>query len=109
MNHTKSETHNNQHPRPYTMTLTFTANPTYPTNHEIVRLWLLGFTNVIIDRTKGYSEKMEIEPDELYDMIDRFDRKYFNGMPPVVSRLAEQLPETNKDARDCGVFEYLLV
>ena len=91
------------------MTLTFSTNPTYPSNDQpLLKHWLEGMTNVIIDHTKGYSVNMIIEPDDLYDMIDSFDAKYFRGMPPNVSRLANQDPHTSENVRTFSVFEYLL-
>jgi len=92
------------------MTLTFTATPTYPSKDQpLIKHWLEGMTNVIIDRTKGYSENMSIEPDDLYDMIDTFDAKYFRGMPPNVRHLANNDPDTSENVRTFSVFEYLLV
>lgn len=92
------------------MTLTFTATPTYPSNdHPLIKHWLEGMTNVIVDHTKGYSVNMTIEPDDLYDMIDNFDIKYFRGMPPNVKRLADRDPNSNEDARTSSVFQYLLL
>ena len=93
------------------MTLTFTASPTYPSSSDqpLIKHWLEGMTNVIIDHTKGYSTNMKIEPDELYDMIDDFDIKYFRGMPSNVLRLANRDPNCDEDARTFSVFEYLLV
>ena len=92
------------------MTLTFAANPTYPSNDQsLLKHWLEGMTNVIIDHTKGYSENMSIEPDDLYDMIDSFDAKYFRGMPPNVRRLANNDHNTSEDVRTFSVFRYLLM
>lgn len=93
------------------MTLTFTTTPTYPSysDHPLVKHWLEGMTDVIVDHTKGYSVNMTIEPNDLYDMIDNFDIKYFRGMSPNMQRLANRGPNSNEYARTSSVFEYLLL
>ena len=86
---------------------TFITDPT-SSSSEFMQLYLDGATKMIVEYTEGYTVNMTVSARDLFDIIDRFDEKYFNSLPLAMIRMAEMCPETNRAARDRAVVRHLV-